>query len=127
MLPSFGAWKKSPVCCLDFQAGVAQFSTSGSNNIVKITPGGTLTMFATGVIGPEQSVFDQNGNLFVACGNTPGGNSIDKITSGGVVSTFASGLSSPVGVAFQPVPEPSVLALLALGASAITLRLRRKA
>jgi sugar lactone lactonase YvrE len=108
-------------------AGNMYVSESGSaNNIVKITPAGALTIFATDVFDPEQSVFDQNGNLFVACGNAPGGNSIDKITSGGAVSTFASGLSSPGGVAIQPVPEPSVLALLALGVSAAALRLRRK-
>ena len=49
-----------------------------------------------------------------------GTGSISKITSGGIVSTFATGLNNSSGLAFGPIgpssaPEPSTLALLALG------------
>jgi len=42
-------------------------------------------------------------------------------------TTFASGLSSPFGLAFQPVPEPSVMGLLAVGATALLVRRRKTA
>jgi hypothetical protein len=53
---------------------------------------------------------------------------ITEITPGGIQSTFASGLS-PTDLAFQgetlPVPEPSALGLLAVGATALLVRSRR--
>jgi hypothetical protein len=60
-------------------------------------------------------------NLFVSdiSGN------IYNFTPGGARGTFASGLSGPEGLAFQPVPEPSVLGLLAIGATALVVRRRR--
>ena len=59
-------------------------------------------------------------NLFVGSGGN-----ILEFTPGGVESTFASGLSGPLGLAFQPVPEPSALGLLAVGATAFLIRRRR--
>jgi hypothetical protein len=60
-------------------------------------------------------------NLFVSdfSGN------IYNFAPDGTRSTFASGLSGPEGLVFQPVPEPSVWALL--GTSGVALfSLRRK-
>jgi hypothetical protein len=48
---------------------------------------------------------------------------------GGEESTFASGLGAPTFLAFQgetlPVPEPSALGLVAVGAIALLVRRRR--
>jgi PEP-CTERM motif len=47
-------------------------------------------------------------------------------TSGGTVNaTLITGLTLPAAIAISPVPEPSTLALLAVGASVVVLRLRR--
>jgi len=47
-----------------------------------------------------------------------------------VQSTFASGLIHPYGLAFQneplPVPEPSALGLLAIGATVLLVHRRRR-
>jgi len=99
----------------------------GSGNIYEFTPGGARSTFASGLNLPEGLAFDNAGNLFVA--NASSG-IITKITPDGVQSTFASGLDSPaLGLAFQgvtlPIPEPSVLGLLAVGAAALLVRFRR--
>jgi sugar lactone lactonase YvrE len=65
-------------------------------SIIKITPGGVQTTFASGLGGPNFMSFDGAGNLFVA---NYGSGSVTKITPGGVQSTFASGLSYVSGVA----------------------------
>ena len=58
--------------------------------------------------------FNSTGDLFVAtAGNGQGSAAIYEFTPAGAQSTFASGLLAPVGLAFQPVPEPSDLQLLA--------------
>jgi hypothetical protein len=71
---------------------------------------------------PVGLAFDSAGNLFEAEANS--GN-IYEFTPGGAQSTFASGLNRPVGLAFQPVPEPSALGLLAVGATALLVRRRK--
>jgi len=65
--------------------------------ILKFTPSGTVSTFASGFGNPQGLAFDGKGNLYVA--NQISG-TISKITPAGVVSTFASGLSSPTGLAF---------------------------
>jgi hypothetical protein len=69
---------------------------------------------------PGGLAFNSAGDLFA----TSGGN-IYEFTPGGAQSTFASGLNVPVDLAFQTVPEPSVLGLLAVGAAAVLGRCRR--
>jgi hypothetical protein len=59
--------------------------------------------------------------MFVANGY----GTIIEITPDGTQSTFASGLDNPNGLAFQPMPEPSALGLLAVGAVALLVRRRR--
>src|SRR5579862_8214594 len=61
-------------------------------------------------------------NLFVS--HALGSTTIPEITPGGAQSTFVSGLYFPWGLAFQPVPEPSALLLLAPGATALLVRRR---
>ena len=118
-------------------AGVA-FNSNGnlftsdliSGNIYQFTPSGTKSTFITGLVNPQALAFDSANNLYVLGGGT-GSAYIDKITPGGTISTFVSGLSVPTpgGLAFQnqplPVPEPSVMGLLASGMFGIA-RLRRR-
>ncbi len=89
----------------------------------KYTPGGVQSTFATTSSSALNGLaFNSAGDLFVASAGT---GSIIEIAPGGVQSNFASGLGNPAGIAFQPVPEPSVMALGAIGAVAFFARRRR--
>jgi hypothetical protein len=104
-----------------------------SSSIIKVTPGGVQSTFVSiNRYDVNTLAFNSAGDLFASIVPAPenyGYNgSIIEITPGGGVSTFASGLDSPVGIAFQgvtlPVPEPSVLGLLAVGATALLIHRR---
>ena len=95
----------------------------GSGTIYEFTPGGAKSTFASGLTGPVGLAFNSAGDLFEA--DVIG--TINEFTPGGVQSTFASGsVSTPFFLAFQgetlPVPEPSALGLLAVGAIALLVR-----
>jgi glucose/arabinose dehydrogenase len=115
-------------------AGDLFVSDDGSGNIYEFTPGGVRSTFASGLDQPVVLAFDSAGNLFdsdwgtIPTGTINGG-SINEFTPGGAQSTFASPLDKPWGLAFQgetlPVPEPSALGLLAVGATALLVRRRR--
>lgn len=68
---------------------------SGPGSILRVTPEGQVSVFATGLVSANGSRFDSKGNLFVADYD---GNAVRKITPDGVVTTFASGLDGPAGV-----------------------------
>ena len=68
------------------------------DSIETITPGGTTSVFASGLNYPYGMAFDSAGNLYVA---NALGNSIEKFTPGGASSVFASGLNIPIGLAFD--------------------------
>src|SRR5208282_1146079 len=57
--------------------------------ILKVSPGGSVSTFATGFNEPNGLAFDGNGNLYVA---NWGSGTISEVTPSGNVSTFASGL-----------------------------------
>ena len=98
----------------------------GSGNIYEFTPGGVQTTFASGLNAPDGLAFNRAGDLFVV---SAGLNNIYEYTPGGAQTTFAYGLSNPAGLAFEgetlPVPEPSALGLLAVGAAAFLVRRHR--
>src|SRR5438045_2996037 len=71
---------------------------NSSNTILKFTPDGTKSTFASGLSGPVGLAFDGSGNLFEADYNS---NTIFKFTPDGTKSAFASGLSNPAGLAFD--------------------------
>src|SRR5439155_669508 len=71
---------------------------NGSNTILKFTPDGTESTFASGLNGPFGLAFDSSGNVFE--GDT-GTNTIFKFTPDGTKTSFASGLSNPTGLAFD--------------------------
>jgi hypothetical protein len=107
-------------------AGNLFVSVYNTGNIYKITPGGMQSTFASGLNESWGLAFNSAGDLFEA---DRGSGNIYEFTPGGARSTFATGLSRPAGLAFQgetlPVPEPSALGLLAVGASTL-LVCRRK-
>jgi sugar lactone lactonase YvrE len=61
---------------------------NSSHSILKFTPEGVKSTFATGLGSPSDIAFDHSGNLFVT---EMSSNSILKYTPGGNKSTFATG------------------------------------
>jgi hypothetical protein len=67
----------------------------GNNRVVKITPGGTQTTFASNVSTPRGIAVDGGANVYV----TTGADSLVKLTPKGTQSTLATGFIYPSGVA----------------------------
>ena len=106
-------------------------ASSGNNEIIKITSGGTASTFNTGtnrLNQPEGLAFDSSGNLYTT---NRANNQIIELNSSGVQTVFATGgnLSGPNFLAFGPasIPEPSSLALVGLmaGGFLVARRWRR--
>jgi sugar lactone lactonase YvrE len=81
----------------------------GSSKILKITPFGEVTTFATGFTTILGLVFDQRGKLYVlentTGGNpfpTPGTGKVLRMNGRGQVEEIASGLSLPTAMTFGP-------------------------
>ncbi len=105
-------------------AGDLFVADTANGTIVEITPGGVQSTFASGLptpYGPIGLAFNSAGDLFVS----GEGGYIYEYTPSGVPSTLASGLEDLADLAFQPIPEPSVLGLLAVGLTAFLARRRR--
>ncbi len=94
-----------------------------SGNTTEITPGGAQSTFASGLNEPAGLAINNAGDLFEA---DLGSDNIYEFTPGGTRSTFASGVDNPNYLTFQPVPKPSALGLLAVGATALIVHRRRK-
>ena len=97
----------------------------GSGNINEFKPDGEQSTFASGLNRPTALAFNSAGDLFEADNAT---HVIYEFAPDGARTTFAtfSNQNDPSGLAFQPVPEPSTLALLSLaGAVAAVWRGRR--
>ena len=84
-----------------------------TGNILELTPNGVVSTFAHGLSNPVGLAFDSADNLFLS---ELGSGTIDKFTPGGSESIFATGLYYNTFIAIQPVPEPSTVWLLAIGA-----------
>jgi sugar lactone lactonase YvrE len=75
-------------------------NTTGT--IVKFTPDGHRSTFASGLIEPVGLAFDAADNLFIAAKQSEReGGVILKFARDGSRSTFASGLAVPLGLAFD--------------------------
>jgi hypothetical protein len=76
-------------------------------NILRVTPEGDVSVFATGFVSANGSEMDADGNLYVA---DYGASAVRKITPDGVMTTLVSGLDGPAGV--WTAPDGSVLVSL---------------
>ena len=75
----------------------------GNDAILKFTPDGVGSTFATALDNPRGLAFDRRGNLFVAeviLGN------ISKFRPDGNMTVFASGIDGPEFLVIQPAPPP---------------------
>ena len=101
-------------------------SNAGNDTIIKLSPSGTPTTFATASTGlsrPEGLAFDSAGNLYVA---NAGNGTIEEFTPGGSHSVYASGVGSPAAIAITNIPEPSTWSLLLAAVTFLgALRFRR--
>ena len=78
------------------QQAISLYQIGDSHSIVKFTPDGKKSTFATG-LSPSGMAFDDKGNLFVADQE----HSIFKFTPDGNRSTFANDLSTVGGLGFR--------------------------
>jgi hypothetical protein len=94
------------------------------DTILKFTPTGVKSTFATGLNFPRGLAFDNAGNLFVAEIAVPPPGDILKFTPGGKKSVFASGFNQvnrgPQYLAIQPARPPfDVIATVPLQTNAL--------
>jgi sugar lactone lactonase YvrE len=68
---------------------------SGGQRVLRMTPDGEVSVFATGLGSGNDSGFDSRGNLYVADYRS---SAVHKITPEGVMTTFASALDGPAGL-----------------------------
>jgi len=79
------------------------FCEPGSDTILKFTPDGMESTFATGLTTPRGMAFDSSGNLFVAEANPIPDGDIREFTHEGVeLPVFASGFGRPEFLTFGP-------------------------
>ncbi len=77
------------------------FCEPGSDTILKFTPTGVGSTFATGLTTPRGLAFDSSGNLFVAEANAiPDGDILKFPPGGGSPTVFASGFGRPQYLTF---------------------------
>jgi len=109
------------------------FVAATSGNIYEYTSDGARSTFASFSQVPQtlrQSpvglAFNGADDLFVTLSQSPLGSLGDvyEFTPDGTQSTFATGLAHPLGLAFQPVPEPPVWAMLGPGTFALLVSRR---
>ena len=93
---------------------------NGSGNIYEFS-NGVRSVFST-LSGINGIAFNSAGELFAASDS----GSIVEINTNGVQSPFVSESGIPAVLAFQPVPEPSALGLIAAGAVIFFARYRAK-
>lgn len=74
----------------------------GSQSIVKYTPDGVASVFASGLQAPQHLAFDRAGNLYVGIGNISNKSALMKFTPDGIGSVFATNiLNEPGELAFD--------------------------
>lgn len=78
------------------------YVSDGQSSILKVTPAGVVSTFATGMVGPWQMAFDAAGDLYVANpGAQAGEGFVAKISPAGVTTVFLSGLNDSRGLTFD--------------------------
>ena len=97
---------------------------AAQGNVIEMAPTGSQSTFASDLGTPSQLAFNSAGNLFAT---DQASNDILEFAPNGTQSVFATGISWGTGLAFQPVPEPSTMALLVVGTVGLFVSRRRKA
>jgi hypothetical protein len=77
---------------------VANFGQGTGTDVLKITPSGVASTFATGFNAPDALAFDAIGYLYVA---NFGDGVINKVSPSGVSTIFANGLNGPAELIFD--------------------------
>jgi hypothetical protein len=111
---------------LAFDASGNLFVGNFISTIVRFTPSGTESSFATVPAEVEGLAFDNAGNLLIANG---GGGSVLAIAPNGDQQTIVTGLSVVTSLAVEPavlsVPEPATALVLATAVAGLRLTRRR--
>jgi len=94
----FGTTGSSPVAIAVDSAGNVYTANKGSNNVSKITPGGTSTILGTTGTGPAGIAIDSAGNVYTA---NSGSNNVSKITPGGTSTILGTTGTGPAGIAID--------------------------
>ncbi|MDD5140817.1 MAG: PEP-CTERM sorting domain-containing protein [Verrucomicrobiales bacterium] len=129
-----GGVQSTPVSGIGYSAFGLAVNSAGSlfvseqasgGNIYEYTPGGVQSTFVSGLAGPAGLAFDSAGNLWVADNL---GIRINEYSPDGTLITHYDppGVLYPSYLAFQPVPEPSALGLLAIAGTVVLVSRRRK-
>jgi len=98
-ITTFATGFNAPIGMAFDASGNLFVADQNSMTIDKVTPGGTVSTFASNsnLWGVSFLAFDSQGNLYASTGH-----GVDKITPNGTLSVFASkGLSTPTGLAFD--------------------------
>lgn len=82
----------------DFFGG-GNFNDIRGTDILKVSPDGEVSVYATGFAGPLGQAWDSQGNLYVS--NWVVGE-VRRVTPAGELTVFATGFSGPSGLAFDP-------------------------
>jgi sugar lactone lactonase YvrE len=82
---------------VDTQGNVYVGNSTGGT-VLKVTPAGAITTFATGFSTVSGLVFGPGGSLFVSDSSR---GTVSKVSSAGVATVFASGLSGPNAMTFD--------------------------
>lgn len=86
----------------------------GPGSITEITPKGAQSSFVSGIGTPDAMAFNSAGDLLVAQGRSD--NLLEFSSTGTLLQTITiSGAVDLNGLAIQPVPEPKLIIVLALG------------
>ena len=84
-------------------SGNIYVANSGNGTVVKLTPAGAVSPFASGFQNPQGLAINASGDLFVVSANDGNGNngSVQEVTPDGTVNPYVSGFQGPSGVAID--------------------------
>jgi len=97
-------------------------NATGNNVTEYNAAGSSLGVFISGLDDPTCLAFDSAGDLYV--GNEANNTIKEYNSAGSLLNTIS--VNAPLDIAFEPTPEPSTLALTAMGALTSLFMFRRR-